>query len=279
MVEVGRTYRSPDNAGTLLGTDQLGGLELLSIQAELSLDDHGRIAGVCGVTIGIAPDGQALWIGADVPEVLASELTGIVASASSLANPVEPPPALEHCERLLEAALGGHMARHAGPSYLFGSGERFSSGARIERSDACSGEGLRDANPGNWGSTEWDELLDGRLGPWSMATAGGQVLSICHTPRPLTDRAAECGVWTHPDARGRGHAAAVTAEWAAILRPTGRYLFYSTDANNRSSQLVAQRLNLRPLGWTWRIAREETDSRDRVHPLSNQSHRRGSRSL
>ena len=263
----------------MLGAEQLGDLELLNIQAELFVDDHGRIADVCGITIGNAPDGQALWIGADVPEVLASELTRIVESAQIATNPTEPPPALEHCERLLEATLGGRMARHAGPSYVFGTVKRFSSGAHIERSDASSGEGLHDANPGNWGSTEWEELLEGRLGPWAMAIAGGKVLSICHTPLPLIDRAAECGVWTHPDARGRGHAAAVTAEWARIVQPTRRHLFYSTDANNLSSQRVAQRLNLRPLGWTWRIAREEQNSGARVHPLSNERVRRGSRSL
>src|SRR4029078_8440652 len=78
-------------------------------------------------------------------------------------------------------------------------------------------------------------------------------VSICHTPGPLRPRAAECGVWTQPSARGRGYAAATAAVWDDLLRPTGRILFYSADATNRSSQRVAERLRLRPIGWTWRL--------------------------
>jgi RimJ/RimL family protein N-acetyltransferase len=131
-----------------------------------------------------------------------------------------------------------------------------------------AGDVLRNANPGNWHPVEWDELLDGRLGPWTMALEGELVVSICHTPRPLTTRAAECGVWTHPAFRGRGYAAAVTSEWAAIMRPSGRYLFYSTDAENLSSQRVARRLNLRRLGWSWHLWLPRDDEDDRLHPLS-----------
>ena len=92
-----------------------------------------------------------------------------------------------------------------------------------------------------------------------MAVQGEIIVSICHTPKPLTAHAAECGVWTRPGFRGRGHAAAVTSAWADVLRPSGRYLFYSTDARNLSSQRVTRRLNLRLLGWTWRLGRTRDD--------------------
>jgi RimJ/RimL family protein N-acetyltransferase len=127
-------------------------------------------------------------------------------------------------------------------------------------------EALRIANPGNWQPVEWDELLDGKLGPWAIAVDGGRVSSICHTPRPMTERAAECGVWSHPEFRGRGHAAAVTAAWAELVRPSGRHLFYSTDETNRSSQRVAERLALPLLGWMGRAPEEE---HDHIHPLSS----------
>jgi hypothetical protein len=52
------------------------------------------------------------------------------------------------------------------------------------------------------------------------------------------------------------------------MRPSGRYLFYSTDAENLSSQRVARRLNLRALGWMWRLGRGRRDDDNRVHPLS-----------
>jgi predicted GNAT family acetyltransferase len=96
---------------------------------------------------------------------------------------------------------------------------------------------------------------------------GDQVVSICHTPRAMTTRAAECGVWTDPAWRGRGRAAAVTAAWADVLRPSGRRLFYSTDAGNLSSQRVAARLGLRLLGWLWRVA-EARQEGGGLHPLS-----------
>lgn len=47
-------------------------------------------------------------------------------------------------------------------------------------------------------------------------------------------------MWTHPDSRGRGIAAASLVE--------GRVLFYSTSSDNLSSQAAAKRLGLRRLG-------------------------------
>jgi RimJ/RimL family protein N-acetyltransferase len=141
--------------------------------------------------------------------------------------------------------------------------------AAIVRSDAPQPEWLPRGNPGNWHPREWVELLDGLLGPWSMIVDDHRVLSICHTPRPLTARAAEAGVWTAPDVRGRGYAAAATAQWAALLRPSGRHLFYATRLANHSSQRVAERLNARWLGWVWE-RRDATGSPDSsVHPLSH----------
>ena len=172
---------------------------------------------------------------------------------------------LDRCRRILES--GRAIEQHAGPSYVFPDALPPNSEVRVERSDRSGRDGLRGANPGNWEPVEWDELLDGWLGPWTMVLDGDRAVSICHTPRPLTARAAECGVWTQPGARGRGYAAATAAVWAELLRPTGRVLFYSTDAANRSSQRVAERLGLRPIGWTWRRRAPDPDPQS-GHPLS-----------
>jgi RimJ/RimL family protein N-acetyltransferase len=141
----------------------------------------------------------------------------------------------------------------------------FESPVHIERSDAHGGDRLRGANPGGWEPVEWDELLDGRLGPWAMAREGERVVSICHTPLAMTPSSAECGVWTDPAFRGRGYAAAVTAAWATLLRPTGRALFYSCDETNASSRRVAERLGLRSLGRVWRD--DGDDDGGKLHPL------------
>lgn len=226
-------------------------LELLAIQSE------GSIAGWYGVKIASSPAGQALWIGADVPDALATEL------AATFDPDQEPAVSLAHCQQLLDD--GRALTSAAGPSYLIDAVPP--SPLHVERSDAPLLPALRDANPGNWHPVEWNELLDGTLGPWAIALDHGLVVSICHTPVPLTARGAECGVWTAPPFRGRGYAAAVVAEWAAILKPSGRHLFYSTRADNYSSQRVAQRLQLRLLGWTWRVGAETDDDTNAVHPL------------
>lgn len=228
-------------------------IHLLRIQASLSLDARGRIANVCGMRFAVAEDGHACWIGADVPDRLAAELTRLAANAPAPRTAAAPPPALDACQQLLEADVGRRIVRQSGPSYVFEGTPPVPAAPHIERSDAANPAALRDANPGNWEPDEWQDLLAGRLGPWAMATHGGAVLSIAHTPLPVSALAAECGVWTRPDARGQGYAAAVTAAWSAIVRREGRRLFYSTTQENRSSQRVAERLRLRPIGATWRL--------------------------
>jgi RimJ/RimL family protein N-acetyltransferase len=242
-------------------------LELLAIQSAGSFDASGRLAGLHGITLACAAAEQALWIGADVPDAMAAELSAAFAQAPPAADPSQPPPALEPCRQILERD-GVALPRSAGPSFLIEAGTLFSSQLRIERSNGPDAAALRRANPGNWQAVEWNELLDGRLGPWTMALDGNAVVSICHTPGPVTAHGAECGVWTHPAFRGRGYAAAVTAAWATLMRPSGRHLFYSTDAENVSSQRVARRLQLRPLGWRWRLGRAPGHD-ERVHPLSS----------
>jgi hypothetical protein len=244
-----------------------GDLELLKIQI---LDPSGRaLAGLRGFLIArtAAAEEEEIWIGSRVPEDLARELRDRHRRAGP-GDPAGPPPALADCERLLSAS-GWKTRRQDGPSYVIEKPAHFGSGAAIECSGSPTAERLRRSNPGNWEPIEWNELLAGDLGPWTMATRGNRVISICHTPRPMTAAAAECGVWTDPDFRGRGHAAAVTDAWADMLLPSGRHLFYRTRADNRSSQRVAERLGLRRIGWTWTVAHAEDDSPDaHLHPLS-----------
>jgi hypothetical protein len=241
-------------------------IELLGIQVEGALDGAGRLRDRYGITIASTGERQSLWIGAEVADALAADLIAAFEGAGRSRDPGEPPPALERCRELLERD-GRALRRKAGPSFVFPDDVRHGAQVPIERSDTSDTAPLRDANPGNWHPVEWVELLDGRLGPWTMIVDGGRAVSICHTPKPVTARGAECGVWTDPAFRGRGYAAAVTAAWAAIVRPTGRHLFYSTDEGNASSRRVAGRLGLRLVGWLWRLSPATDDERDRLHPL------------
>jgi hypothetical protein len=244
-------------------------LDLLRIKTVDPAGGRQTVPGLRGFVIACTDEAEEIWIGSEVPADLAAALQTAHRRGQPRA-PREQPASLPACERLLQAR-GWPTRRRAGPSYLIEAAVPFSSGASIEsseRPDRSSLERLRRCNPGNWEPLEWDELLDGHLGPWCMAIERDRVISICHTPGPLRAEAAECGVWTDPAFRGRGHAAAVTSAWAAMLLPSGRHLFYCTTADNLSSQRVAERLKLRPLGWTWGVAEEADHAGASVHPLS-----------
>jgi RimJ/RimL family protein N-acetyltransferase len=245
-------------------------LELLALQAEMALDDRGQLAATWGVMLAVTDAGRLLFVGSDVPDTLIPALLDAVATSPPGAAADSEPPAIDACRAIL-TPLNTPLLLEAGPCYVIEPHVGFATPIAIVCSDSAGSAPLLHLNPGNWEEDEWAELLDGALGPWAMAVVEEQVVSICHTPQRMTARAAECGVWTHPDFRGHGYAAAVTAAWAAILQPSGRYLFYSTDASNRSSQRVAARLRLRPIGWRWSLARADREQSSQRHPLSRRS--------
>ncbi|GAA2757595.1 GNAT family N-acetyltransferase [Actinopolymorpha rutila] len=221
-------------------------------------DAGGRLRQAHYVVLGVADDGQLLAVGEDVPDDVADVLETAVERDRGRgdAEPGRPPEVLAYCRQRIIEALGP-VVTSAGPSYLFpGTGTpNDAATVRIVRSDdeAETHDGLRAANPDTWTDEEWADLVTGRLGPWAIAVRDSRVLAVAHTP--VADaRGAEAGVWTHPDARGRGLAATVTSHWAALIRRTGRLPFYSTSADNLSSQRVAARLALRPIGWVWKLS-------------------------
>lgn len=237
-------------------------LELLALQHASSL------TGLYGITIACTAGAHALWVGSEVPDAIAAELSEAFAVSVAARDPAARPAVLDRCREILVREVD----EHAGPSFVFPDAVPAFPGIRIERCDDPPHPALRHANPGNWMPAEWDELIAGQLGPWTMVLEGERAVSICHTPRALAPRHAECGVWTAPGCRGRGYAAATAAAWIPLVRTSERILFYSTDADNRSSQRVAMRLWLRPIGWTWRLHATDADAAS-VHPLSALSHR------
>jgi GNAT superfamily N-acetyltransferase len=247
-------------------------VELLGTEIETLWlpNERGRLLRVRSRTFRAAPElvlavgadgGQCLAFGVDVPDLVAHELEAVVSAAAAAADPAEPPSSVTRCMELLEDAFGP-VVLSSGLSYVIPPGVRFSSTAAVTRSDHAdvSSVGGRAPSSANWNDDEWRMLLDGELGAWSMASIDGRIVSICHCAR-LADKGAEAGVWTDPDFRGQGHAAAVVAAWASLLAPTGRHLFYSTFRENRSSQRVAARLRLRQIGWIWEISRQPATDR------------------
>jgi RimJ/RimL family protein N-acetyltransferase len=240
----------------------LSDIDLLRIEIETlyATDERGRLlesrepepGSAPHLVVAVARDGWTSAIGRAVPDRVASDLEAAMRRDPPRGEPAQRPECMERCEELLRSAMG-ETSVAAGPSYLMAGEVSPTSAATILRSD-CDGAAakvqLQPPAASGWRLDEWTALIGGELGPWAMGAIDGGVVSICHCAR-LTDRAAEAGVWTAPGHRGQGHAAAATAAWTSIMRPGGRLLFYSTSADNRSSQRVAARLGLRPIGWLW----------------------------
>lgn len=233
-------------------------------------DDRGRLRGREHLVIGTCADGHTLAIGSSVPDTLAEELQQTLAGDPTTSDPAAPPASLQHCRELLQDALGD-VELSSGPSYLIPPSVTYQPTPPLERSRPASIETVTGARPHGWSVQEGEELF-GRalwalmnptrppsrperelLGPWAIVRSDSRAVATCHTAA-WSSRGAEVGVWTHPAFRGRGYAAALTAAWANLVAPSGRRLFYSTDAMNVSSQRVAARLDLRLVGWLWKIS-------------------------
>ena len=79
--------------------------------------------------------------------------------------------------------------------------------------------------------------------PYLAIVADGAVVSVCFGSR-RTGRAAEAGLETLAEYRGRGYGPAVAAAWARDVRASCRIPLYSTSWDNLASQAVARKLGL-----------------------------------
>lgn len=79
--------------------------------------------------------------------------------------------------------------------------------------------------------------------PCYMVTENNMAVSVCFSARN-SDKAAEAGVETLEDYRGKGYAIRVASSWAQAIRKTQRIPLYSTSWDNHSSQCIAKRLQL-----------------------------------
>ncbi|MED1875571.1 GNAT family N-acetyltransferase [Brevibacillus borstelensis] len=79
--------------------------------------------------------------------------------------------------------------------------------------------------------------------PCYMVTENDMAVSVCFSARS-SDKAAEAGVETLEEYRGKGYAIRVASSWANAIRQSQRIPLYSTSWENYSSQSVAKRLQL-----------------------------------
>ncbi len=197
------------------------------------------------VAIAIATEGMAVRWGPTVPNDLREMDT------LEIGSPIQ-----AHLDRFRERL--GPTRESGGPSYVFGGEEPSSSSHRVVTSESESASMLATLRPEVWGDPqEWADLLVGDFGPWAIGVAENRVTAVCYTPVGSRS-AAEAGVWTHPEARGRGWATSVTAAWARAAGPRFDTLFYSTGFENAASQGVARKLRLRPIGTIAHLYGEES---------------------
>jgi len=189
--------------------------------------------------LGCTADGQVVRIGSTVPDDLARRFEAVV---GRLRPDHEPDAALN----AIRAILDSHTpvtVEACGPAYRF----------PTSIAPICSVIRLTDASRVLARETfPWlyDEIADWQ--PCYAVVDGGAAVSVCYISR-LGANAAEAGVDTLPDFRGRGYATAVTAAWGMAVRESGRIPIYSTGWENRPSQGVARRLGLIEFGtdFTW----------------------------
>jgi hypothetical protein len=162
----------------------------------------------------------------------------------------------EGVAKIAELLPEGQRAVNVALIYRLPNGVTYDHSAPIVRGDSAEGQAML-ARLAEVGMPEYMQAAGFKgVGdfwePWCVALDDGEIASMAFAAR-LGKTGAEIGVYTFPKYRGRGLAAAVTANWASMPSLSHRALFYSAANSNKSSQRVTARLGLRRIGASVRI--------------------------
>jgi RimJ/RimL family protein N-acetyltransferase len=174
---------------------------------------------------------------ADLPSNIDRELSALARSETPT-NVISDPP--RHADRYT-ALLGGQI--DAGPVFTFPPPRSPSGDTSVVESIAELTRHFR-----GWTADEIPERS-----PIVAMMHDGHAISVCFSARRSSD-AAEAGVETAVEFRGRGYGAHVTAAWARLIRESGRLPLYSTSWSNMASLAVARKLALTPAASDWSIS-------------------------
>jgi hypothetical protein len=183
--------------------------------------------------LGRSLDGDIWRVRHDVPAELAMTLRSILGAEPPLADPRQLPATWPQLCAALAAHAPVEQVWH-GPAWHFP--------AAITPPNAVATVAVDDpaillpSFPG-WAASLSDNL------PCAAVLVDGRAVAVCASAR-TSSLAAEAGVDTLAEHRGRGYAAAAVAGWAQAVRATGREPLYSTSWDNLASQGVARRLEL-----------------------------------
>ena len=185
------------------------------------------------VFIGQTASGCVARFGQGVPNDLALRVSNLLKNQPPRDPSPIPLSVLDAVRRLIEQQAP--ITRESGgPAYRFP--ESLAPGRDVQQVTRDNVEVLREGH--RW---LYDTLED--WWPCFAIVRDGAAVSICYSSR-IGEAAAEAGVDTLPEHRGRGYASAVTAAWGAWIRASGREPLYSTSWDNHSSQRVARRIGL-----------------------------------
>lgn len=218
--------------------------ELMQIQVSVlfQLNDQGRLLAVNEpdppaaprLFVGRTRAGDVWWFRHDLPESVVHELETLL-RAEPVATELTQRP---RCFDALRAVLGSDALQseaQSGPAWRF-SDELAESEHDVVRITAENDAVVRDVFRILAEDLPWRQ-------PCLAIVKDGRLASMCYSARNTTV-AAEAGVDTLEEFRGRGYAAAVTTAWARAVRAEGRIPLYSTSWDNLASQSVARKLGL-----------------------------------
>lgn len=213
----------------------------LHLQTLYTSDDLGRLVSVSDSSATLAPrfflgrtaEGPVVAIGRDVPDSMVDELVALGSDVPLGMDAGAPSNLFLQSVSNLLSAHQPVSKTWAGPNYRCPPGLPGADATPITPANAA--------------------VLSPHLEPWLGDVAegvpmaafllDGHAVSVCCSVR-ISDAADEAGVETHPDFRGRGHAAAAVSAWSQAVRNAGREPLYSTSWDNGASQRVATKLGL-----------------------------------
>ena len=216
----------------------------LYIHTSFVSDEHGRITRTREPLSSSGPQftlvrskNSCAWaVRMDIPQDIAEELDGL----ANLESPVSDFRTAPEQAKRYQALLDGPV--HSGLAFEFPS--------RIARPTGIAH--IQDVRRLERHFSGWEEIeIPGRI-PIIGIVEDGNAVSVCFCAR-RSDIAAEAGVETVVEHRGRGLGTKVVAAWASAILDGGRTPLYSTSWSNEASLAVAGKLELVPYACTWSI--------------------------